>query len=99
MKPKSSGAGKTHEGAAKRPRENPKKVDTSVPDGTLLNGTQLFGPFREPPVNHKQVVAVAVGGVTWFAAHSAERIPIEVHPELKRWARTRVAYFERAENV
>ncbi len=98
MKPKSSGGGKTRQGAVKRPQKGGRKVDTSVSDGALSDGTLLFGPFREPPVNHEQVVAVAVGGVTWFAAHSGERIPFEVRPELKRWVRTRVAYFERIKN-
>lgn len=101
MKPKSSGAGKASQrkGAARLSRKRTKVADNWSPDGALLDGTVLFGPFREPPVDHQKVVAVVVKGETWFTVHSGERIPFEAQSELKRWVRTRVAYYERTKRA
>jgi hypothetical protein len=110
MKPKSSGssgssgAGKASQrkGAARPSRKRIKMAGNLLsdgPDGALLDGTVLFGPFREPPVDHDNVVAVVVKGETWFTVHSGERIPLELQPELKRWVRTRVAYYERTKRA
>ncbi len=66
-----------------------------LPTGKLSDGTLLFGPLKERPTEHGPVVEIAIDGVTWFVAHSGEKIAASVQAEFESWARTRVASYQK----
>jgi hypothetical protein len=68
-------------------------MSTWLPSGQLRDGTLLFGPLRDKPIDGDPVLAVDLDGKTWWVKYCCKTLTPEQVAEVREWSQKRVAEY------